>query len=82
MANHFTASHPASPFVNWIMISALTSEGRVSAFNRDVTIWSNGQRLTKQISDRPTLRALLNDYFGFDLPEVERLRVPSIPEWQ
>jgi N-hydroxyarylamine O-acetyltransferase len=82
MANHFTASHPASPFVNWIMISALTSEGRVSAFNRDVTIWRNGQRQTMQLTNRGTLRALLNDYFGFDLPEVECLRVPSIPEWQ
>jgi hypothetical protein len=28
------------------------------------------------------LRKLLNEYYGFDLPEVERLRVPSIPEWQ
>jgi len=24
---------------------------------------------------------LLIEYFGFDLPEVERMRVPSIPEW-
>jgi N-hydroxyarylamine O-acetyltransferase len=65
MANHFTASHPALPFVNWIMISALTSEGRVSAFNRDVTIWRNGQRQTMQLTNRGMLRALLNDYFGF-----------------
>jgi len=28
------------------------------------------------------LRALLARHFGFDLPEIEQLRVPSIPEWQ
>jgi N-hydroxyarylamine O-acetyltransferase len=82
MGNHFTATHPASPFVNRIMISALTAEGRVSAMNRDVTIWRNSQSQTTQLANRAALRGLLNDHFGFDLPEVERLRVPSIPDWQ
>jgi len=27
------------------------------------------------------LRALLNEDFGFDLPDVEGVRVPSVPEW-
>jgi len=81
MANHFTASHPNSPFVNRIMISAMTDEGRVSAMNRDVTIWRAGKPEALQLADRAALRRLLNDYFGFDLPEVERLRVPMIPEW-
>lgn len=82
MGNHFVATHPASPFVNRIMMSALTADGRVSAMNRDVTIWSNNQPQTLQLGDRAALRELLNEYFGFDLPDVERLRVPSIPEWQ
>lgn len=82
MANHFTATHPASPFVNQIMINAFTSEGRVSATNRDATIWRHSRPQKKQLADRAALRRLLNDYFGFDLPEVERIRVPSIPEWQ
>ena len=33
------------------------------------------------IESRAALRSLLNDEFGFDLPEAERLRVPSVPEW-
>jgi N-hydroxyarylamine O-acetyltransferase len=82
MANHFVATHPASPFVSRIMMSALTADGRVSAMNRDVTIWSKNQPQKLQLSDRAALRKLLNEYYGFDLPEVERLRVPSIPEWQ
>jgi N-hydroxyarylamine O-acetyltransferase len=36
---------------------------------------------TAQLADRSVLRALLAEHFGFDLPEVETLRVPGIPEW-
>lgn len=36
---------------------------------------------TTQLPDRTALRALLAEHFGFDLPEVETLRVPSIPDW-
>jgi hypothetical protein len=33
------------------------------------------------IESRAELRALLYEDFGFDLPEVERLHVPAVPEW-
>ena len=81
MGNHYTATHPASPFVNRIMLRALTGDGRVAVMNRELTIWRGEKPLTSQLADRAALRALLVEYFGFDLPEVERLRVPSIPEW-
>lgn len=81
MGNHFTATHPASPFVNRIMISALTEEGRVTLINRDAKIWRENKPSPAQIADRPALRQFLIKYFGFDLPEVEDLRVPTIPEW-
>lgn len=81
MGNHYTATHPASPFVNRLMMRALTGEGRVAVMNRELTIWRGDKPLTSQLADRAELRALLVEYFGFDLPEVERLRVPSIPEW-
>ncbi|HEX3573198.1 MAG TPA: arylamine N-acetyltransferase, partial [Rhodopila sp.] len=38
VANHFTATHTGSPFLNWIMLSAMTPEGRVNVMNRDVTL--------------------------------------------
>ena len=82
LANHFVATHPASPFVNRIMMSAFTDDGRVSAMNRDVTVWRQGQPRKEQLADRSALRQLLSDRFGFDLPEVERLKVPAIPEWE
>lgn len=81
MGNHFTATFPASPFVNRIMMRALTHDGRVTVMNRDVTIWHGDTPQRSQLADRIALRALLVEHFGFDLPEAELLRVPSIPEW-
>ncbi len=80
MANHYIATHPASPFVNRILMRALTADGRVTVMNRDVTIWRNSIPHASQLADRAALRAHLIQYFGFDLPEIERVRVPSIAE--
>jgi len=82
VGNHYTATHPASPFVNRIMMRALTPFGRVTVMNRDVTVWRANEPHPSRLADRAALRALLVEHFGFDLPEVERLRVPSIPEWE
>jgi N-hydroxyarylamine O-acetyltransferase len=81
MGNHFTATHPTSAFVNRLMLRALTPDGRVTVMNRDATIRRNGAAPVARTLDRPGLRALLNEFFGFDLPEVDRLRVPTVPEW-
>ena len=82
MANHYTATHPASGFVNRVMLRALTQDGRVSVLNREVTIARGARIETAQLADRAALRALVAEHFGFDLPEIESLRVPSIAEWQ
>lgn len=81
MGNHYTATHASSPFVNRILMHARTADGRVSVVNRDMTVWQASQSRTRELADRAAVRAALVEYFGFDLPEVESLRVPSIPEW-
>jgi N-hydroxyarylamine O-acetyltransferase len=81
VGNHYTSSHPASPFVSHLMLCAHTAAGRVTVANRLVTIRDARGERVEEIADRPALRALLTEHFGFDLPEVERLRVPAIPEW-
>jgi N-hydroxyarylamine O-acetyltransferase len=81
VGNHFTSTHRDSPFVNRIMMCARTSRGRVTLMNRDLTIWRGDEPSLTQLADRAALRRLLVEHFGFDLPEVEHLRVPSIPEW-
>jgi N-hydroxyarylamine O-acetyltransferase len=80
--NHYIATHPKSPFVNWIFLSAITSKGRVNVMNRKVTLLREAdESTTTELADRAALRGLLAEHFGFDLPEVERLAVPAIPEW-
>ena len=81
LANHYVSTFPESPFVTRLMIRALTRDGRVSAMNRDVTVLRDGVADRRQLADRAELRALLTSHFGFDLPDVDRLRVPSVPEW-
>jgi N-hydroxyarylamine O-acetyltransferase len=81
MANHFTSTWADSPFVNRLMLRALTPDGRVTVMNRDVTIASGGRFDKTQLADRTALKALLADHFGIDLPEADRLRVPGVPEW-
>ncbi|HET9361312.1 MAG TPA: arylamine N-acetyltransferase [Vicinamibacterales bacterium] len=81
MANHFVSTFPESPFVRGLMLRAIAPRGRVSMFNRDLTIRHPGGVEKSVIADRDGLHALLAEHFGFDLPDVKRLRVPSVPEW-
>jgi N-hydroxyarylamine O-acetyltransferase len=82
VANHYTSTHPASPFVNRVTLRALTDDGRVTVMNRDVTLREAAASRTWKLADRAALRALLARHFGFDLPQVQSLRVPSIEDWR
>lgn len=80
--NHYIATHPKSPFVNWIFLSTVTPEGRFNVMNRNVTFLRGAEPPSvTELADRAALRGLLAKHFGFDLPEVEQLSVPAIPEW-
>lgn len=81
MGNYFTSTHPDSPFVNRVMMSTLTDDGRITVMNRDLTIRRGTQIETTQLADRKALRAQLAEHFAIDLPDVEQMRVSSIPEW-
>ena len=81
LANHYVSTFPESPFATRLMIRAITPEGRVSAMNRDVTVKRGNVNETYQLADRAALRRLMAEHFGFDMPEIEHLRVPSVPEW-
>lgn len=82
MANHFTSTHPSSPFTQRLLMQAHTKTGRVTVTNREVTVWEGeGAGPARELRDRAALRALVAEYFGADLPEIERIHVPSIGEW-
>jgi N-hydroxyarylamine O-acetyltransferase len=81
LANHWVSTAAASPFVNRLMLRALTPGGRTAVMNRDVTYRARGrQRNISWPIARRCVRCL-GEHFGFDLPDVEQLRVPMVPEW-
>lgn len=81
MANHYTSTHPGSPFTQMILARALIPGGKVTIMNREVTVTRDGGTETWQLAERAALRALVAQHFGFDLPELEHVRVPAIPGW-
>ena len=82
VGNHYTATHPASPFVNRLMLRAQTDGGSILVMNRNVKTVRADAVVETTLADRAALRAMLDAHFGFDLPEVLSLRVPTIAEWQ
>lgn len=82
VGNHYTSTYPQSSFVNRLMLRAFTIDGGVSVMNRDVKIRAGSGMHAFVLADRKALRALLDEHFGFDLPEVETLRVPAIDGWR
>ena len=83
LGNHYTSTWPESRFVQCLMLRAITADGRrVSVMNRDVTVAQNGTFEKSQLTDRSELRTLLQRDFGIDLPAVETLRIPTVPEWE
>jgi N-hydroxyarylamine O-acetyltransferase len=81
MMNHYIATHPASFFTHNILASATTREGRVNIMNQDVNVIHNGVAEATQLPDRKALRSLIAQHFGFDLPELETIRVDGVPGW-
>lgn len=82
MMNHYIATHPASFFTHNLLASAVIGEGRVSVMNDGAHVVRNGVAEAIHLHDRRQLRALVAAHFGFDLPELETIRVDGVPGWQ
>jgi N-hydroxyarylamine O-acetyltransferase len=81
MMNYYISTHPSSFFTRNILASAVTREGRINIMNQDVHIIRNGIAEPAHLPDRKALRSLVVQYFGFDLPEIETMRVDAVPGW-
>lgn len=77
MANHFTATHPSSPFTRNLMMRAFTDDGEVRVRGRDVTTVRGPDTHVRQLVDGPDLRSIVREHFGFDLPALETFQLPS-----
>ncbi|HMA48097.1 MAG TPA: arylamine N-acetyltransferase [Magnetospirillaceae bacterium] len=81
LSNHYVATHPDSIFTSNLMLNRFTEEGRVSLMNRDASIRRGDEVTGWQVADRRELRALLEESFGIDLPEIAEMRIPAIAGW-
>jgi N-hydroxyarylamine O-acetyltransferase len=82
VANHWFSTHPASPMVNRVMLRTMIPGGRLTVMNRDATLRANGATERFELADRAALRRLVQDACGFDCPEIEAIRIPSLPDWR
>ena len=81
MMNYYIATNPASFFTHNILASAVTEGGRINIMNQGVQTISHGVAEPSQLGDRKELRSLVARHFGFDLPELETMRVDAVPDW-
>ncbi len=82
VANHWFSTHSASPMANRMMLRAMIPGGRLTVMNKDAALRANGATERFEIEDRAALRRLVQHYCGFDCPEIETMRVPSLPDWR
>jgi N-hydroxyarylamine O-acetyltransferase len=64
-----------------LLMRAYIPGGQVKIANRTVTIMRGEDTHTYELPDRAALRALVAEHFGFDMPEIERMRVGQVPDW-
>lgn len=73
MANHYTATYPASHFLDKLMIRMFVGGDTVRLLNDQLTV----DGVARQLADRADLQAVLLHHFNIDL-DVSRLIVPGI----
>jgi N-hydroxyarylamine O-acetyltransferase len=81
MIQYYLASHPTSFYRRNLVASAVTKEGLVNIMNREASITRHGAAQPARLADRKALRLFVAQHFGFDLPELETMKVDGVPGW-
>ena len=81
MMQHYLVTHPASFYTHNLVATALTKEGFVNIMNQEASIVRNGSAQPAHLADRKALRRFVAQHFGFDLPELETMKVNGVPGW-
>lgn len=76
MANHYTATHPRSHFLDKLMMRMFVGGDTVRLLNDQLTV----DGVARQLADRDELQTALLQFFNIDL-DVSRLIVPGVPAW-
>jgi len=82
MMQHYLVSHPASFYKHNLVATAVTKEGHVNIMNREASVIRHGAAQPTRLADRKALRLFVAEHFGFDLPELETIKVNAVPGWQ
>lgn len=81
MMHYYLVSHPNSFYTHNLVASAMTKDGRINITNQDANFIRDGAAKPVQLPDRKALRVLVAEHFGFDLPELETMKVDGVPGW-
>lgn len=76
VANHFTATHPASPFVNTLTVQIKTPQARHALRDRTYSVLNADGEEKAEIADEQ-VPALLRERFGLFIPDADVLRALS-----
>jgi len=74
VANHFTATHPHSPFVQSLVVQRQTCETRFTLRNREFTEESPDRKISRTLPDDDAVLATLAEVFGLSFPAGTRFR--------
>jgi N-hydroxyarylamine O-acetyltransferase len=74
VANHYTSTHPGSPFVHNLVAQRGNEEARWSLHNHDLTTETPGQKSTETLPDDAAILGALADVFDLRFPEGTRFR--------
>jgi len=72
VANHFTATHPSSPFTRMLWVRMVDETGTRSLVNRELKVTGASGRQVREVQDQRELCDVLRDEFGLDVPEMAR----------
>ncbi len=77
VANHFTSTHPSSPFVSNLTVQRVRPDRRSVLRNRSLTVRQPDRSYTESLQDAQQLLALLKSEFDLRFPPGTRFRWPE-----
>lgn len=78
-ANWYTSTHPESRFRQNLIVSCATREARHVLYNRELTTYGRGDKVTTRIRDPDELLDVLASRFGLSFPPGTRFGTAGAP---
>jgi N-hydroxyarylamine O-acetyltransferase len=79
LGNHYTSTHPHSPFVQNVIVQRNGLQSRFILRNRDLSEVTPGQQTSETLADDSAIIKVLADQFGLLFPPDTRFQVKTEP---